>query len=109
VLVLAPVLFLAAGAWKVVLCGDIMLNGVAPKRSPFTGIVKRLREADLVFANLEVPMTAIGSPTQRKTRAELKARTQFVLRANPAHSRWLKSAGIVAVSLGNNHAMDYGP
>jgi len=108
-LILAPLLILAAGQWSIVLCGDIMLNGVSPKTSPFSGIAARLRRADLVFANLEVPMTAIGSPTRHKTAAELKARTQFVLRANPAQMRWLKPAGITAVSLGNNHALDYGP
>ena len=106
---LAPFLLVAVAPWTIVLTGDIMLNRVASAKSPFSGISKYLRQADLVFANLEVPMTAVGTPTLRKTPAELKARTQFVLRANPHHMRWLNPAGIAAVSLGNNHAMDYGP
>ncbi|MHB8637358.1 MAG: CapA family protein [Fimbriimonadaceae bacterium] len=95
--------------WSIVLCGDIMLNGVPPTKSPFADIAPSLHRADLTFANLEVPLTGIGVRTRRKSSAELKARTQFILRANPAHMRWLRPAGISAVSLGNNHAMDYGP
>ncbi|HLK14882.1 MAG TPA: CapA family protein [Fimbriimonadaceae bacterium] len=107
-MIVAPLLVVAA-QWRLVLCGDIMLNGVSPKSSPFAGIAPQLKKADLVFANLEVPMTTTGSPTKRKSPAELKARKQFVLRANSGHLRWLKPAGIAAVSLANNHALDYGP
>lgn len=105
-----PALCLAVAAkWTLVLGGDIMLNGVNPSKSPFAGIAGVLKRGDAVLANLEVPMTAAGTPTRRKTPAELKARKQFVLRANPGHLRWVKAARITAVSLGNNHAMDYGP
>jgi poly-gamma-glutamate synthesis protein (capsule biosynthesis protein) len=86
-----------------------MLNGVSARRSPFAAVKPAFHQANAVFANLEVPMTSIGRPTSRKTPSELRARAQFVLRANPAQMHWVKDAGIVAVSLGNNHAMDYGP
>ena len=101
--------YAAAQPWTIVLGGDIMLNGVSPTKSPFAAVKAIFKGADTAFANLEVPMTAIGKPTSHKTAAELRARTQFILRANPAHMKWVKAAGIKAVSLGNNHALDYGP
>ena len=61
-----------------------------------------------MLANLEVPLTTNKYPTTRKTVAELKARTQFILKANPQHAQWIKLAGIDMVTLANNHAMDYG-
>lgn len=85
-----------------------MLNGVSPKHSPFAGC-ERIFQADATLANLEVPLTDIGSPTSHKSAAELRARSQFVLRADPRQAKWIAAAGIEMVSLGNNHAMDYGP
>lgn len=93
--------------WTVALAGDIMLNQVSAKRSPFAG-AEVLFKTDVALANLEVPLTAQGRPTVHKSRAELAARSQFVLRASPDKAKWIAAAGIKMVSLGNNHAMDYG-
>lgn len=86
-----------------------MLNGIPPNSGPLLGIAPVVRKADFALANLEVPLTDARTPTARKTAAELRARTQFVLKADPRHLAALKNAGFDAVSLANNHAMDYGP
>ena len=85
-----------------------MLNGIKPGTGPLAGVAPTFRAADFALANLEVPLTSAKVPTPRKSAAELRARTQFVLKADPRHIADLKSAGFDAVSLANNHAMDYG-
>ncbi len=89
--------------------GDIMLNGVAPSRRTFEGIAPVVRRADLAFANLEVPLTTSRIATTRKSAEEIKRRDQFVLKADPRHAPFLAASGFDLFSLGNNHAMDYGP
>lgn len=86
-----------------------MLNAVVPSSAVFTGVAPWFRQADLATANLEIPLTDSRTPTARKSAAELKAKTQFVLKADPRHAPHLAAAGFDLVSLGNNHAMDYGP
>ena len=85
-----------------------MLNGIRVGSGPLAGIAPALRAADFAFANLEVPLTDARTPTATKTAAELRARTQFVLKADPRHIAALRNAGLDAVGLANNHAMDYG-
>ena len=92
-----------------VIGGDIMLHGVRVGSNPLAGVAKTFRDADFAMANLEIPLTDAKTPTPRKTAAELRARTQFVLKADPRHQSELTRADFDAVSLGNNHAMDYGP
>lgn len=99
----------ASPSWTLVLTGDAMLNGIPPSRKPFAPIASILRGADLTLVNLEIPLTNQGQRTPRKTPAELARRTQFILRADPGHAPHLREVGIDLVSLGNNHAMDYGP
>ena len=94
--------------YTLVVGGDIMLNGIRAGSNPLAGVAKTFREADFAMANLEIPLTDAQTPTTRKTAAELRARTQFVLKADPRHATDLKKTGFDAVSLGNNHAMDYG-
>lgn len=106
---LASLSFLAVGTWTLLLGGDIMLNGIAVDSKPFEAIAETVRGADLAIANLEIPLTTQGAATRRKSAAELKARTQFILKADPAHGAHLAETGWDAVSLGNNHSMDYGP
>lgn len=97
----------ALSTHTLVVGGDIMLNGVRVGSGPLTGVARAFRAADFAFANLEVPLTSARTPTPRKTAAELRARTQFVLKADPRHGPALRNAGLKAVSLANNHAMDY--
>ena len=85
-----------------------MLNAISPKSRPMAAVETYFKGADLAFANLEIPLTRSTSRTPFKTVEEIKKRDQFVLKADPGHIDGLKSAGIDAVSLANNHAMDYG-
>ena len=55
--------------------------------------------ADLVVVNLECPFTDRGEPIPKN----------FNFRARPSTVQVLIDAGIRAVSLANNHLMDYGP
>ncbi|CAN1532126.1 PgsA Putative enzyme of poly-gamma-glutamate biosynthesis (capsule formation) [Fimbriimonadaceae bacterium] len=88
--------------------GDIMLNQVSIKTKPLSRLAPIFRSADLAFANLEVPLTTAKTATTRKTAEELRNRDQYILKADPRHIIDIKSSGIRIVSLGNNHAMDYG-
>ena len=91
-----------------VIGGDIMLNGIPFGSAPLAGVAPVFCNADFALANLEIPLTDRRTPTRLKTASELRARTQFVLRADPRHVRDLVRAGFDAVSLGNNHAVDFG-
>ncbi|HZW89743.1 MAG TPA: CapA family protein [Myxococcaceae bacterium] len=55
--------------------------------------------ADLVVVNLECPFTSRGEPIPKN----------FNFRARPSTVQVLIDAGVHAVSLANNHLMDYGP
>jgi Bacterial capsule synthesis protein PGA_cap len=55
--------------------------------------------ADVVLVNLECPFTARGEPIPKN----------FNFRARPSTVQVLIDAGVRAVSLANNHLMDYGP
>lgn len=98
---------MAATPWTLVVGGDVMLNQVKPSASVFKGITSLVSGADLAYANLEIPITSVKTPTTRKTAAEVRARTQYILRADPGHGSHFKNAGFDTVSLANNHAMDY--
>lgn len=87
--------------------GDIMLGGTAgPELEklgydyPFVHMRPLWRDSALVFGNLEGPLTE---------RATGKAEKQYVFRSPPARvTQALAAAGINAVSLANNHTLDYG-
>lgn len=86
--------------------GDIMLSRTVADRIrkhqdvnyPFLDTADYLRSADFVFGNLEAPITpgrTIGS-------------TEMVFRAEPGVEQALKAVGVAAVSLANNHIMNFG-
>ncbi len=87
--------------------GDIMLSrgGGAKMRFeddwayPFHEIAATLRAADLVYANLECPISDQGR--------ELGHRYSF--RADPRAMAGLKEANVRVVSQANNHTYDWGP
>jgi len=64
----------------------------------FAKVAPILQSADLVLANLEGPVSTQGLPIKKTTR----------FRYHPACLRAIKRAGIDAVCLANNHALDYG-
>lgn len=89
----------------------VFLGDVAPGRSmeaqltrygpahPWAGLSPLLRNADLATANLECVLTAQGEPMDKS----------YLIRAHPRWSQTLVDAGLDLVTLGNNHALDFGP
>src|SRR5918992_1676407 len=93
----------------VALAGDTMLGrGVAdvlasePKRPLFSEeIVEITNAADVFVLNLECCISERGEPWPA-------AGKPFFFRAPPAATRLLAHLGVTCVTLGNNHALDYG-
>ena len=68
---------------------------------PFEKFGNVLQRADIIFANLECPITDQNGETQ-------SPKSNIIFCAPPAASTTLKRAGITVVSTANNHAFDYG-
>jgi poly-gamma-glutamate capsule biosynthesis protein CapA/YwtB (metallophosphatase superfamily) len=74
----------------------------------FDGVREEFTRADLVFVNLEEPITSSHTVTRSKSPASVKAGRDYILHAtNPDIPRAMKEAGIGLVGLANNHMMDY--
>jgi poly-gamma-glutamate capsule biosynthesis protein CapA/YwtB (metallophosphatase superfamily) len=65
---------------------------------PFAAVKELLEDADITVANMEGTFTDRGS----------QASKLYTFRTPPQHARGLAEAGIDVVSLGNNHALDFG-
>jgi poly-gamma-glutamate synthesis protein (capsule biosynthesis protein) len=82
--------------------GDVMLAGGHARQhgTPWllSGVKPVIQADDLTIMNLECAVSKRGS-------AEKK---QFTFRANPSVLSGLRQTGVEAVTLANNHAMDYG-
>ncbi|MGI5485248.1 CapA family protein [Microtetraspora malaysiensis] len=84
--------------------GDVHFEGVLRTRlnnDPRTAlgpIANVLRRSDLTVLNLETAITTGGTPAPGK---------QFTFRAPPTAFSALKAAGVDAVTMANNHGMDY--
>jgi poly-gamma-glutamate synthesis protein (capsule biosynthesis protein) len=83
--------------------GDIRLDGAidkiaAGRPSAPSSAVKGLLAADVVFANLETPITTRGAKTPKT----------WNFRAKPADLRIVRAAGVTVVNIANNHVWDYG-
>jgi len=85
--------------------GDVMLDrGVAAQiarhgpRYPYRGVRETLKKHDIVFFNLECPLSRRG----------VQRRTDVAFRGDPKHAEFLKWAGFTVASLANNHTLDYG-
>lgn len=91
----------------VVLVGDTMLGrGVAQRLSGrgadslfSSEVVAAVQAADLAIANLECCISSRGAPAPKG----------FVFRGPPVAAEALARLGIDAVTLANNHSLDYGP
>jgi poly-gamma-glutamate capsule biosynthesis protein CapA/YwtB (metallophosphatase superfamily) len=91
------------------LLGDVMLGravGVEREAEPEASwsdeVLELTRACDLVIANLECCLSERGDPTS------LIRRKPFFFRGPPQMVRALTVLGNVAVSLANNHALDFG-
>lgn len=93
---------------KIVLVGDIMLDrgvkyminkkGENDFKFPFLKIADYLKKADIVFGNLEGPISDKGE----------KIGSIYSFRTEPEAIKGLAYAGFNVLSLANNHALDYG-
>lgn len=94
-----------AGDADFIFVGDVMLSRhigelMAKKQNydfPYEKIKDDLVGADLVFGNLETPVSTKGE----------SAHTLYSFRADPLVLSGLKNAGFKVVSVANNHAFDY--
>lgn len=94
------------------IAGDVLpessWKGAQDAAHVFDGVREEFAGADLVFLNLEEPITGSNTVTPNKNQREVKAGRDYILRArNPAIPDILKQAGVGLVGLANNHMMDY--
>jgi poly-gamma-glutamate capsule biosynthesis protein CapA/YwtB (metallophosphatase superfamily) len=97
-----------ASELRIAAVGDIMLGGTATPELqkfgydyPYEKTRDVLKQAQIVFGNLEGPLTAGGTAGVSK---------QYVFRSPPDKvASALARAGFNVVSLANNHTLDYGP
>ncbi|MBQ7564353.1 MAG: CapA family protein [Lachnospiraceae bacterium] len=73
--------------------GNGVLGVIAPE------VIAGLNDSDIFMANNEFPYSNRGSAREGK---------MFTFRAKPESVKYLKDMGVDIVSLGNNHAYDYG-
>ncbi|UCH35551.1 MAG: CapA family protein [Armatimonadota bacterium] len=85
--------------------GDIMLASGAGKLASargtedlLSGVSDVLRADDLTIGNLECAVATTGTPADK----------DYTFRADPVLLPGLRRAGVDAVSLANNHSLDYG-
>ncbi len=86
--------------------GDVMIGGRWEKTlskdgyfHAFEKIAPELKKGDITLVNLEAPFTSRGREYTEK---------KYRFRVNPSAVTALKRAGITAVTLANNHIMDFG-
>lgn len=91
---------------QIMAVGDIMLDQLTRQRLrefdpayPFARVKEILQQGDVVFANLESPISGLGRPLPGK---------KYTFCAAPFSAKSLVDGGINMVSLANNHIMDYG-
>ncbi len=100
---------------KIDAVGDVMLGWRVSSLvqtdgadAPFKQAHATLVQADAIVGNLECPLSDRGKPTKSKSAKDLKARKEFLLRGTPAAAAGLAHAGFAALTLANNHILDYG-
>jgi poly-gamma-glutamate capsule biosynthesis protein CapA/YwtB (metallophosphatase superfamily) len=98
-----------AATFTLAAMGDIMLGteGHLPPdgaKGFFTDVKPYLQGRDIVFGNLEGPLTDRGMPTKNTSTGR-----SFSFRTPPSYGKILADAGFNILSLANNHVFDYGP
>jgi hypothetical protein len=91
--------------FSILFVGDILLANEAEQHIhkkgleyPFWKIKQELLKYDFIFANMESPITTRGEPVEDKP---------YVFRVKPDDAVCLRDLKIDAVSISNNHLMDY--
>jgi hypothetical protein len=91
--------------FSILFVGDILLANEAERHIhkkgieyPFWKIKEELLKYDFIFANMESPITKRGTPVVDKP---------YIFRVKPEDAVCLKDLKIDAVSISNNHLMDY--
>jgi poly-gamma-glutamate synthesis protein (capsule biosynthesis protein) len=99
----------ATNGYRIAAMGDVMLArdvgrhlAAAPDDFRMDDVRQLLQDFDLVCLNLESPVGTSGSPDPVQD-------PHVTFRARPETLAILKGLGVTLVSLGNNHALDYGP
>jgi hypothetical protein len=95
----------SAQRFSILFVGDILLANDAERHIhdkgldyPFWKIKAELLKYDFIFANMESPITKRGVPVTDKP---------YIFRVKPEDAVCLKDLKIDAVSISNNHLMDY--
>jgi hypothetical protein len=88
--------------------GDLMIgteNLLPPDNGEefFSDSKPYFQDRDIVFGNLEGPLTDRGAPTK-----DTSTGRSYCFRTPPSYGRLFKEAGFNIMSLANNHAFDYG-
>ncbi|MCG6121493.1 MAG: CapA family protein [Microvirga sp.] len=83
--------------------GDIFL-GSDDSAAFLEPIAPMIREADVAIGNLEAPASALGEPSAEKRAYGSK----HILRMKPEVVGLLRDSGFHAMSVANNHGMDFG-
>jgi hypothetical protein len=96
-------------ALTVAAVGDIMMgteNLLPPDEAAgfFKDMAPYVAGRDIIFGNLEGPLTDRGAPTK-----DISTGRSYCFRTPPSYGSRLREAGFNIVSLANNHANDYGP
>ena len=90
---------------KIAIVGDVMVGSVLSsnvkkyKKIALSNEVHKFLEADIVFCNLECVLARAEAPPQKN---------KILLYAKEESVELLKNMGVNAVSLANNHIMDFG-
>ncbi|MFW5868125.1 MAG: CapA family protein, partial [Armatimonadota bacterium] len=104
--VLRPVEVTPTGTASVLLVGDLL---PMQDREYLAHASELISSADFAVGNLECPLSMHGRPSPLKFDGEGRLiHNEFIFRAPPSQARRMADAGLDAVTLANNHIMDYG-
>jgi poly-gamma-glutamate capsule biosynthesis protein CapA/YwtB (metallophosphatase superfamily) len=89
---------------SIAITGDLMVRtpGITARYegdAGFQAVLRELRRSTVAVANLEIPLSCRGYVVPKT----------YTLRAEPAVMADIETLGLSAVTLANNHIMDYGP
>ncbi len=103
---LAPTGPAAPGEARIVFVGDVL---PLEDRDYFAAVHPLIAAADLAVANLECPLSTHGRRASLKLDGNGRALpNEYLFIGPPKQARALAEAGFDAVTLANNHTMDYG-